>query len=100
MRSTLMTAVVLALFLGGNLGDAAGADTWATYRGNVQRTGNVDGKAGPTAGKVLWSHGSQEHFIAAPVVADDRVYVTGLGTFNVSTLYCLSGEPTAAKRIV
>ena len=43
------------------------AEPWTTYRGNLQRTANTDGVAGPAAPKVLWVFKSQEHFIAAPV---------------------------------
>jgi outer membrane protein assembly factor BamB len=76
------------------------AEPWATYRGNLQRTGNTDGVAGPATPKVLWVHRSQEHFIAAPVPAGDRVYVSGLGAFNVSAFYALAVDPKAAQRVV
>jgi outer membrane protein assembly factor BamB len=75
------------------------AEPWSTYRGNLQRTGNTDGVAGPSTPKVLWVHRSQDHFIAAPVPAVDRVYVSGLGAFNVSTFAALSVDPKAAQRV-
>ncbi|SRR5579871_4860098 len=71
---------------------------WATYRGNPQRTGNTDGGAGPAAPQVLWAVKSQEHFIAAPVPFGDRLYLAGLGAFNVSTFHCLAADPKAAAR--
>jgi outer membrane protein assembly factor BamB len=70
---------------------------WTTYRGNLQRTGSSDGKPGPAAPKVLWSMPNQEHFIAAPVPHDDRLFVSTLGAFNVSTFMCLSTDPKNDK---
>ena len=73
---------------------------WTTYRGNAQRTGNTDMKPGPTAPKVLWVYKSQDHFVAAPLPQDDRVLFTGLGAFNVSTLYTFATDPAAKDRIL
>lgn len=80
------------------LGAEPAATSWSTYRGNAQRTGNIDGVAGPAAPKVLWAHKSMEHFVASPVAFGDRLYISGLGAFNVSNFYCLSADPKAAKR--
>ncbi len=74
--------------------------SWTTYRANPQRTASSDQKEGPTTPKVLWVYKSQEHFIASPLPAGDRLYVTGIGAFNVSTLYALSTDPKASERIV
>jgi outer membrane protein assembly factor BamB len=71
---------------------------WAMYRGNAQRTGNTDGKAGPAAPAVLWVMPSKEHFVASPAPAGDRLFISGLGAFNVSTFYCLATEPKAEPR--
>ena len=71
---------------------------WTMYRGNAQRTGNVDGKPGPANPAVLWVHPSKEHFIASPTPAGDRVFFTGLGPFNVSTFYCFATDPKADPR--
>jgi outer membrane protein assembly factor BamB len=79
---------------------AAGAEPLATYRGNPQRTGCDDGRPGPAAPKVLWHHQTKEHFIAAPVIHGDRLFVSGLGAFNVATLFALDTQPSAAKRVV
>jgi outer membrane protein assembly factor BamB len=76
------------------------AEPWSTYRGNPQRTGNTDGKEGPATPTVLWAHKSQDHFIAAPLVFGDNVFVTGLGAFNVSTMQCLALDPRAPQRKV
>jgi outer membrane protein assembly factor BamB len=65
-----------------------------TYRGNPQRTAS-DGKAGPAKPGILWVLKSQEHFIASPVAAGDRLYVSGIGAFNVSTFYSLTADPKA-----
>src|SRR5690349_19300512 len=75
------------------------AEPWATYRGNPERTGCTDGKAGPAAPKVLWSLPSQEHFIAAPVPSAERLFVSGVGAFNVSTFRALATDPKAAERL-
>jgi outer membrane protein assembly factor BamB len=73
------------------------AEPWPTYRGNPQRTGNTDGKAGPAAPKVLWSLTSEEHFIASAVPADDRLFVSTLGALNVSTFMCLALDAKTEK---
>ncbi len=59
---------------------------WSAHRGGPARTGNVDGKAGPTRSKVLWVHRTREHFIAPPVPAGDRLLVCVLGAFNTGGL--------------
>jgi outer membrane protein assembly factor BamB len=51
--------------------------------------------AGPAAPRILWVHRSQEHFLAAPVPDGEHVYFSGLGAFNVSTLYCFRAVPQA-----
>jgi outer membrane protein assembly factor BamB len=79
---------------------AASQSPSLTYRGNPQRTGCTDGTAGPVAPKVLWVYRSQDHFIASPLPADNQLFVTGLGAFNVSTLYSLATDPKAANRVL
>jgi len=61
---------------------AADPGPWATYRGNPQRTGNTDGKAGPDKPVVLWATASQDHFIAAPVPAGELLFISSFGAFN------------------
>src|SRR5262249_32633428 len=76
------------------------AEPWSTYRGNSQRTANTDGLAGTAAPKVLWVHASKEHFIASPLPVGDRIYLGGLGGFNISTFYALAADPKEPQRIV
>src|SRR6516162_1876497 len=38
-------------------------EPWATYRGNLQRTGNTDGKPGPRDPKILWVLKSKDHYV-------------------------------------
>jgi len=73
------------------------AEPWATYRGNAERTGCTDGKAGPAAPKVLWAYKSEENFVAAPVPFGERVCVSGLGAFNVSTFRALAVDAKAER---
>jgi outer membrane protein assembly factor BamB len=63
---------------------------WTTARGNAQRTGNLDGLAGPTKPKVLWSLRAPEQFISPPVPVGQRMFIGGLGAFNTGTLHCLA----------
>ena len=69
-------------------------EAWTTYRGNAQRTANSDGKAGPASPQLLWAAKSQDHFIASPVPVGDRVFLSGLGAFNVANF---ASYPMAAK---
>ncbi len=62
------------------------AEPWATYRGNAERTGNTDGKAGPEKPAVLWAVQSQDHFIAGLVPVGDSLYASGFGAFNRPTI--------------
>jgi outer membrane protein assembly factor BamB len=77
---------------------APATEPWSTYRGNPQRTGNTDGQPGPAAPRVLWVFKSQDHFVASPVPVGDRLFVSGLGSFNVASFLCLpldaAGTPT------
>src|SRR5438445_5781520 len=66
---------------------------WPTARGNPQRTGCVDNQPGPATPNVLWVYKAQDHFIASPVPAGDRLYVAGIGGFNTPTLLALPVEP-------
>jgi outer membrane protein assembly factor BamB len=77
---------------------ARAVEPWATYRGNSQRTGHTDTIPGPVKPNVLWVLKSKEHFIAAPVPHGDRLYVSGLGPFNVAHFACLSTDPKAKER--
>lgn len=76
----------------------AGAADWPTYRGNNQRTGCADGKAGPRTPNVLWVHEAQEHFIASPSTDGNALFVSGLGAFNTPTFHALSLDAKAVRR--
>jgi outer membrane protein assembly factor BamB len=74
------------------------AADWTTYRGDPQRSGG-DGKPGPAAPKILWAFKAREHFVAAPVPAKDRLFVSGLGFVNTPTFYALDTAPSAKERV-
>ncbi len=97
-RAILLMSLLLCAFA--SLRETSfAAEPWATYRGNAERTGCTDGKAGPASPKVLWLYKSQDQFIAAPVPLGDRLIVSGFGAFNVSTFRVLSTDPKAAERV-
>jgi outer membrane protein assembly factor BamB len=73
---------------------------WSTYRGNPQRTGHTDEQAGPASPKVLWVHKSKDHYIASPLPVGDRLFVSGLGAFNIANFTCLSVDPKAKDRVL
>src|SRR5271156_6721590 len=72
----------------------------ATYRGNSQRTGHADNMPGPIKPNVLWVMKSKEHYIASPVVSGNRLFVSGLGGFNVPLFTCLDTTPNTEKRVL
>jgi outer membrane protein assembly factor BamB len=74
------------------------AADWATYRGGPGRQGS-DGKDGPASGKVLWVMKAKEHFVASPVPASGRLYVSGLGFVNTPTLYALDTAAMTKSRV-
>src|SRR5262249_5803708 len=84
----------------GALGVAAAVEPWATYRGNPERTGNTDGLPGPATPKVLWTIKTKDHHIASPVPAKDRLFISGLGAFNLANFSSISTEPAAKKRVL
>jgi outer membrane protein assembly factor BamB len=92
------STLVLSLASLAPAADPAAPAPWSTYRANAQRTGCGDNAAGPAAGKVLWVHKSMEHFVAAPVATADRLYIAGLGGFNVPALHCMSVDPKIEQR--
>lgn len=72
---------------------------WVTYRGNAQRTGNLDGQSGPVSPNVLWVFKSQDHFVASPVPSESQVFIAGLGAFNAPAFYVLAADPKAPQRV-
>src|SRR5262245_26553246 len=77
---------------------AAANEPWTTYRGNPQRTGNTDGKAGPSKPEVLWVHKSEEHYIASPVPVGDRLFVSSISGFNLPSITLLETGPNVKQR--
>lgn len=75
------------------------AKSWSTYRGNAQRTGNLDSQPGPSKPSVLWAFKGQDHFVASPVPWDEKVFIAGLGAFNAPAFYALSSDPKTAQRV-
>src|ERR1700676_4429817 len=98
MKASVQALALLCLWLPGTAVRAQTVEPWATYRGNAQRTGNTDGKAGPQQPKVLWVIKGKDHVIASPVPVDDKLFVSGLGAFNVAHFSCLSIVPAAKQR--
>src|SRR5262249_6325302 len=96
-RAFLASFAVLCVLA---LGRADAVEPWATYRGNTERTGCTDGKAGPATPTGLWVWQSKEHYIASPVPHGKRLYVPSLGTFNLGRFACLDTEPGAKTRIL
>ncbi len=91
-------APALAALVGVVLAAAPARADWPTARGNVERTGNVDGRAGPEKPKVLWTYQAQEHFIGSPVPSVLSLYVPALGAFNTGVLHCLDLETDPPQR--
>src|SRR3954447_18783982 len=96
IRSVILAGVLAVC------GAAASAADWPTARGNAQRTGNADGKAGPVRGaKVLWVHESTDQYISTGSPAGNAVYVPALGTLNSGVMAAVSTEAgDAAKRVL
>jgi outer membrane protein assembly factor BamB len=94
MKITLPLIVLLTC-----LAPASAKDPWTTFRGNPQRTGNTDGKAGPAKPDVLWVHKTQENFVASPVPVGERLVLSGISGFNVPTVFSLNTATDAAKRV-
>src|SRR4051812_12362378 len=98
IRSAVLVAVVAAV-----CGSPAPAADWPTARGNAQRTGNVDGKAGPVRSpKVLWVHESTDQYISTGSPAGNAIYLPALGTLNSGVMAAVSTEAGAdgAKRVL
>jgi outer membrane protein assembly factor BamB len=83
----LFTIIVLVC-----LSIASAAD-WPTYRGNAERTGNIDGQPGPTKPRVIWSIKGADNFVGSPAVMEKVVGVAALGAFNSGRLVAF--DPSA-----
>jgi outer membrane protein assembly factor BamB len=95
-----MNRYALSLLLVSLLSPLANAADWPTYRGNVARTGNIDGKAGPAKPRVIWARASgKENFIGSPAVADKVVTVSALGAFNSGSVLAMDAAANEAKLV-
>src|SRR5262245_3850913 len=101
MRSAELKLILILQFAVCTLHFASPAQAdWPTYRGNAQRTGNVDGSPGPKQPRVLWVHRSREQYVASPVATDKLLYVSGVGAFNTAVLHAMSTDAAATQRAV
>jgi outer membrane protein assembly factor BamB len=79
------------------------AADWPTYRGNAERTGNVDGKAGPAKPRVIWTKLSTKkepaNFIGSPSVAERVVCIASLGAFNSGSVLAMDAAANEAKPV-
>jgi outer membrane protein assembly factor BamB len=98
MRASLEAWILIGLLSAPVAAQAQAVEPWATYRGNIQRTGNTDGIAGPQEPKVLWVLKGKEHYVASPVPVGDKLFVSGLGAFNVAHFACLNTAADAKER--
>src|SRR5947209_170638 len=97
MKLEMPKSCLFSLFLCAWSAGALGAiEPWATYRGNLERTGNTDGLPGPAAPKILWVLKSKDNYIASPVPVAGKLFVSGLGGFNTGNFACVSTDAKAA----
>ena len=97
IRSAILAGILVVC------GTSAPAADWPTARGNAQRTGCVDGKAGPVkGGKVLWVHESTDQYISVGSPGGNAIYVPALGTLNSGVMAAVSTEvgADAGKRVL
>ncbi len=73
------------------------AADWPTYRGNAERTGNLDGQRGPAKPRVLWMRTSKDNYIGSPSVADQAIVIAALGAFNSGSVLAFDANATEAK---
>ena len=73
--------------------------TWATFRGNKNRTGHLDALPGPTNGTPVWVFKEKEamavDFSSSPAVVGNRLYIgSSYGSFFSSrgATYCIDTE--------
>lgn len=74
-------------------------EAWKTFRGNLNRTGNVDGLPGPLTGDPAWifkaTLGKAVEFSSSPAISGNRLYIgaTHGSIFSVSgATYCIDIE--------
>ena len=89
----LLAGLALYILITGSGSVARQADTgdleWAAFRGNVRRSGSIDGGHGPQNGEDIWSFREtldRAGFASSPAVVGDMVYVGA----NNDILYCFN----------
>ncbi|HJZ94074.1 MAG TPA: PQQ-binding-like beta-propeller repeat protein [Gemmataceae bacterium] len=90
---------VLGLFLVATVPAIGDEAPWSTYRGNVRRSGNTDGIAGPARPEVIWVIKDTKHFVAAPVPNGADILLPGLSGFNEGVVSSLPINPKDPKNI-
>ena len=78
------------------IGNVKGNRTWATFRGNKNRTGHLDAIPGPTNGTLAWVFKEEEaitfDFSSSPAVVGNRLYIgSSHGSFfsSAGATYCI-----------
>lgn len=77
-----MIRFLAGLFFAAALIPGSAEVEWTAHRGGPARTGNIDGKPGPSQPKVLWAQKSKEQYLAPLSVGGDTVFATVMGPFN------------------
>jgi len=77
-----MIRILAGLVFAAALVPGSGEAEWSAHRGGPARTGNIDGKPGPSQPKVLWVQRSKEQFLAPLSVGGDHLFATVMGPFN------------------
>src|ERR1051325_9752294 len=71
---------------------------WLMGRANWGRTGTEEWRAPAIkTQKVRWAFKAQEHFVAAPVPAENLLLVSGLGAFNSAQIHAIAMEDMVAE---
>lgn len=75
------------------------ANTWGAFRGGLKRTGNIDGKAGPSSSDLVWAFSDPKvqamDFSSSPAVIKNRIYVgsAAASVFSSSgNIYCIGAK--------
>jgi outer membrane protein assembly factor BamB len=81
------------------IGNVKANRTWATFRGNKNRTGHLDARPGPTNGTPIWVFKEEEamavDFSSSPAVVGNRLYIgSSHGSFfsQGGATYCIDTE--------
>src|SRR5262245_1713049 len=90
---------VLGLFLVATVPAIGDEAPWSTYRGNVRRTGNTDGVAGPARPEVAWVMRSTENYVGSPVPSGSDILISGLGALNSGAFHSMPASPKDPKAV-